>query len=217
MKEHAVHPVASPSSSRTAAATTRRVLRLVAVTLAVAGCAAAFGAPVASASGEDVVRDCVAMTLKPHYPAADYRDALENMPSDIDEYSDCRDQIIAAQQNDVARPAASAAKANASPIGGSPVLAGPSVGAPAASVSPEPAAPQPVATSPMANIQEFDAAGPNELAAYTAATSGLPEAERRPRAPLVPIVIAFAVIVATGARMLARWGGRSEPPAPIAS
>ena len=189
-------------------------MRTPAILLVVLTAATAVGAPVASASGDDIIRDCIAATLKSHYPADDYRDALENMPSDVDEYSDCRAQILTAQQNDVNRPKASAARATTSPGGGSTAAA---AGAPsAASASPEEATPtaaEPTATSPQTSVSEVDAGLPSEFGAYTVPVAGAPAAEPDQRAPLVPIVIAFAVIVATGARVLARWGGRAEPEA----
>lgn len=52
----------------------------------------------AQASGVAVLRDCQAHgLLTHHYSQQDYRDALANMPADIDEYTDCRSVIEQAQ------------------------------------------------------------------------------------------------------------------------
>lgn len=54
--------------------------------------------PVAQASGIAVLRDCQAHGALTHkYSQADYREALANMPADLDEYSDCRSVIETAQ------------------------------------------------------------------------------------------------------------------------
>src|SRR3954464_4145879 len=48
----------------------------------------------AFADGGKVIRDCTDDgRLQGHYSQKDLRDALNSMPSDIDEYTDCRDVI----------------------------------------------------------------------------------------------------------------------------
>lgn len=55
-------------------------------------------APGASASGNDVWRECVAGNgVSTNHSAQDFEDALSNPPADGAEYSDCEDQIRAAQ------------------------------------------------------------------------------------------------------------------------
>ena len=52
----------------------------------------------AHASGEDVIRDCNEDgTLDGNYTQEELRDAEQNLPSDIDQYGDCRDVINQAQ------------------------------------------------------------------------------------------------------------------------
>ena len=52
----------------------------------------------AGASGDDVIRDCAEDgDLDKQYSDEELQDASENMPSDIDAYSDCRDVIRQAQ------------------------------------------------------------------------------------------------------------------------
>ncbi len=52
----------------------------------------------APASGASVVADCAEDSkLDQRYTPADYKDALRNIPTDVDEYTDCRDVIRRAQ------------------------------------------------------------------------------------------------------------------------
>jgi hypothetical protein len=62
-------------------------------------------APAAAlASGDAVVRDCTDNgRIDRHHSAADYRQALANLPTDVDEYTDCRDVIAAAARGSGAR------------------------------------------------------------------------------------------------------------------
>lgn len=52
----------------------------------------------AQASGSAVIKDCTFDgTINGTYSTKDYADALAHLPADVDEYSDCRDQIRRAQ------------------------------------------------------------------------------------------------------------------------
>jgi hypothetical protein len=51
----------------------------------------------AHASSTALIKDCLDGTINGNYSAKDYADALANLPADVDEYSDCRDQIRRAQ------------------------------------------------------------------------------------------------------------------------
>lgn len=70
--------------------------RLTALTIA----ALLFLPAAASASGQDVIDDCVANegSFSRTFTAAEYRDALRNLPADVDQYSDCRQAIQDAQR-----------------------------------------------------------------------------------------------------------------------
>ena len=71
-----------------------RVCTLLAIVIAV--CLAAPSG--ALASGKQVIRDCTDDgQLSRGYSQQDYRDALANLPTDVDEYTDCRDVIRHAQ------------------------------------------------------------------------------------------------------------------------
>jgi hypothetical protein len=52
----------------------------------------------AQASGQDVIRDCFDDGhIDGNYSQGDYQDAQDNLPSDVDQYSDCRDVIAQGQ------------------------------------------------------------------------------------------------------------------------
>jgi hypothetical protein len=54
--------------------------------------------PAAWADGRRVIRDCTDNgRIDGRYSQSEYRDALAHMPSDVDEYTDCRDVIRRAQ------------------------------------------------------------------------------------------------------------------------
>lgn len=68
----------------------------------------------AQASGEDVIRDCNEDgTLDGNYSQEELRDAEENLPSDIDQYGDCRDVINQAQADASRRRAGGGASGSA--------------------------------------------------------------------------------------------------------
>ena len=74
-----------------------RVLRMpVALALAVLACLA-LAAP-AAGSAQDVIRDCSEDgVLNHHYSHSELTKALDKLPSDLDEYTDCRAVIRSAQ------------------------------------------------------------------------------------------------------------------------
>jgi hypothetical protein len=52
----------------------------------------------AQASGQDVIRDCFDDGhIDGNYSQGEYQDAQDNLPSDVDQYSDCRDVIAQGQ------------------------------------------------------------------------------------------------------------------------
>ena len=66
----------------------RRLLALLIITFSLLPAAGAF------ASGGKVIRDCTDDgQLEGHYSQKDLRDALASIPSDVDEYTNCRDVI----------------------------------------------------------------------------------------------------------------------------
>ena len=58
-----------------------------------------FGASAAPASGKDVLRDCTDdEVMSKTYTQKEYRDALKELAADADQYGNCRDVILRAQQ-----------------------------------------------------------------------------------------------------------------------
>jgi len=73
------------------------MLRRLPAAAAVVLCLLVWAAP-ALASGQAVIKDCVRNgRLTKQYSQQEYRDALAHMPTDVDEYTDCRDIIRHAQ------------------------------------------------------------------------------------------------------------------------
>src|SRR5213083_579654 len=76
------------------AAKPRKALASIAVSLVVAGAIA----PGAFGSAGGVIRDCSEDgVLNGHYSHSDLTKALDQLPSDLDEYTDCRAVIRSAQ------------------------------------------------------------------------------------------------------------------------
>lgn len=72
-------------------------MRRAAVTLAALACALLLNAAPATAAGEEVIADCNANNgLTGNYTPAQLNSALQSLPTDVDEYSDCRAIIRAA-------------------------------------------------------------------------------------------------------------------------
>src|SRR3954451_12885954 len=66
--------------------------------LALAALALAILAPAASGSAKDVIRDCSEDgVLNGHYSHSELAKALDQLPSDLDEYTDCRAVIREAE------------------------------------------------------------------------------------------------------------------------
>jgi hypothetical protein len=51
----------------------------------------------AGASSEALIKDCTDGVIQGHYSQQDYKNALKNLPTDVDEYTDCRDVLKRAQ------------------------------------------------------------------------------------------------------------------------
>ena len=73
-------------------------LRHITLLLVAATCALAAPAPALAASSDDVIRDCVEDgKLDGSYTQGELDDAEGDLPSDQDEYTDCRDVIASAR------------------------------------------------------------------------------------------------------------------------
>jgi hypothetical protein len=84
-----------------------------------------------AAGGIDVIRDCTDNgRMDDSHGDLDYQQALDNLPSDVDEYTDCRQIISAARRRDaVAKTSSNDDGGGGSGGGGSPSSSGGSGGA----------------------------------------------------------------------------------------
>src|SRR5919197_2805342 len=96
----------------------RLMRRVFATTIAL--CCLLLVPATAHASGRAVIRDCTDDgKLEKTYSQKDYRDALANLPTDVDEYTDCRDVIRRAQLGGAAGGAGGGNGGPGAPGGGS--------------------------------------------------------------------------------------------------
>ena len=79
------------------------------------------------ASGQAVIKDCTDDgVIEGHYSQQDYKNALANLPTDVDEYTDCRDVIKRAQTGGTGGggtggPGAPGGTGGGTPAGGDPL------------------------------------------------------------------------------------------------
>ena len=77
------------------------------------------------ASGTAVIKDCTDDgVIQGHYSQQDYKNALANLPTDVDEYTDCRDVIKRAQTGGTGGgggPGAPGGTGGGTPAGGDPL------------------------------------------------------------------------------------------------
>jgi hypothetical protein len=78
------------------------------------------------ASGDAVIKDCTDDgVIQGHYSQQDYKNALNNLPTDVDEYTDCRDVIKRAQTGGTGGgtggPGAPGGTGGGTPAGGDPL------------------------------------------------------------------------------------------------
>jgi hypothetical protein len=93
--------------------------RTIVTTLIMAAVIALAATGAALASPIDVIRDCSEDgSLNHHYSQRDLSGALGQLPSDIDEYTDCRSVIRAAQLSGAGGKSATATKGVASRVNG---------------------------------------------------------------------------------------------------
>ena len=86
-----------------------RIMRLQLRTFLVVAAVLALGVPAAAraSSSDNVIRDCAQDgRLDQHYSQSDLQKAYKNLPSDIDEYTDCRQVIRAAMGGGAGSPGA---------------------------------------------------------------------------------------------------------------
>jgi hypothetical protein len=204
-----------------------RLLRaVVAGMIATAVCAPSA----ATASGSDVLSECLANKPISHHTAAEYDQAIKSMPADVAEYSPCADAISAARERDALAQGrrahglalAAGGAAGAAGLGSSGGSGGdgtPGAGGAAGLVSDGDAARTDAGAASDQATPSYDGAADPDFA--LAPVSGPAPGEFATggsdhRWPAVPIVLALSVIALTGARGLQAWGQRSERLSPSA-
>lgn len=191
-----------------------RTLRLMVMTLLAS---AAIAPGVAMASGDDVIADCVAGQLKSSYSAADYREALADLPTDVAEYTDCEGEITANRDRALSAggggtPYVGSSKASVIPpgTGGGPAAGGEFEAVDGES-SDEASATTPAATTPQAAPSSESVSDDAFIAVPTAGDGdGGSAVGEEGGIPAIPAALAFAVIVLGIARGLMWWNGRPE-------
>ena len=79
----------------------RPMFRHLTVLLALLGALGAAAAPASAASRDQIIRDCSDDgRLQGKYSASELRDARQNLPSDVSEYTDCADVLRRAELPD---------------------------------------------------------------------------------------------------------------------
>jgi hypothetical protein len=189
-------------------------MRRVHVVLIVLVCLLAVPA-VAGASGRSVVRDCTDNgRIDSHHSQGDYKSALGSLPSDVDEYTDCRQIIEQAKRRD-----ARSGSGGSSGGGGGGGGTGSSGGGGAAfgnfdTTTPPPASNVPAAPSPVEQsaLNQAGAAGaaPVQIAGepITPGGTGITEAAFRHDVP-GPLLI-LVILIGLGALAVTVSGGRAR-------
>jgi hypothetical protein len=169
-------------------------------------------ATAAHASARDVVRDCTdnGRIDNPHSPA-DYKGALNNLPSDVDEYTDCRQVIEAAQRRDAHRGSGGGGGGTLGGGGGVPPLfpGAPSGGSPV---------PQSPAEKNAVNQVGKNGGGPVTIAGEPVVPGGSGITSSAFRHSLPAPLIALLVLLGLGALAWAATVARARginPPVPV--
>jgi hypothetical protein len=89
-------PPPGPAATRVAASVTARMLLRLALASCVAAVLLTTAAPALAGTREKILQECQDGRLSGDYTAKEIRDARNNIPTDIDQYSDCRDVLARA-------------------------------------------------------------------------------------------------------------------------
>lgn len=146
-------------------------MRKLVITLATLLAVLAGSAP-AHASGRDVILDCTDdEVLSKTYSQKEYQDALEQFPTDADQYGACRDIIARAQDGAATKGGKSGGGSGADTGGGGGTSASGAGG-------------QSAAAPPRSASEQLDAASDEDRAAVEDATREAPEASVGPGNPV---------------------------------
>lgn len=123
----------------------------------------------AAGNGAAAVQDCQDGRIDGTYSAADYSAALKSIPTDVDEYTDCRDVLRAAQLRAARTPTKPGAPASSAPAASAP---GSTAGA--------------AGTAPAASPGEVAASGGASPGVDPAAATSPPPGSGKPTTTLAP-------------------------------
>ncbi len=171
-------------------------------------------ATIGHASARDVVRDCTDNgRIDSSHSSADYNAALHSLPSDVDEYTDCRQIIGAAQRRDAHRSTGGGAGGG----GGGTGLPG---GGASGGASPSPGGGSPVPKTPgeAGALSGARKGGPVTVAGEPITPGGSGVAASALRNSLPAPLIALMVLLGLGALAWAATVARASgvnPPAPL--
>jgi hypothetical protein len=180
--------------------------------LTVLGCLLVVPAT-AGASGRSVVRDCTDNgRIDSHHSQGDYKSALGGLPSDVDEYTDCRQIIEQAKRRD----ASSSGSAGSGSGGGGGFSGGGGGGISGGfdSATPPPASNFPATPSPSENsaLAQAGAQGGGPVAVagepITPGGTGVTEAAFRHDVP--GPLLALVILLGLGALAMTVSGGRAR-------
>ena len=182
--------------------------------LTVLGCLLVVPAT-AGASGRSVVRDCTDNgRIDSHHSQGDYKSALGGLPSDVDEYTDCRQIIEQAKRRDASSSSSSGGSAGSGSGGG---FSGGGGGGGAISGGFDSATPPPASnfpTSPSENgaLAQAGAQGGGPVAVagepITPGGTGITEAAFRHDVP--GPLLALVILLGLGALAMTVSGGRAR-------
>lgn len=147
----------------------------------------------AAATSGTVIRDCTDNgRIDSYHSQSDYQGALKSLPSDVDEYTDCRRLIESAKRRDVRRPDPGTGGAGGGPGGGGGIGG-------FDSTSPPPASNVPASPAEVAALAQATGTPPAPVTVagepITPGGSGITEAAFRHSlpAPLLVVVILFGL------------------------
>ncbi len=177
--------------------------------LTVLGCLLVVPAT-AGASGRSVVRDCTDNgRIDSHHSQGDYKSALGGLPSDVDEYTDCRQIIEQASRRDASSGSSSGGFAGS---GGGFSGGGGAITGGFDSATPPPASNFPASPAETSALAQAGAqgGGPVEVAGepITPGGTGITEAAFRHDVP--GPLLALVILLGLGALAMTVSGGRAR-------
>jgi hypothetical protein len=167
----------------------------------------------AGASGRSVVRDCTDNgRIDSHHSQSDYKSALGSLPSDVDEYTDCRQIIEQAKRRDASSSSSSGVSGGSGGSGGGFSGGGGAISGGFDSATPPPASNIPASPSESGALAQAATQGGAPVAVagepITPGGTGITEAAFRHDVP-GPLLV-LVVLLGLGALAVTISGGRAR-------